>query len=161
MDVKNLIPWNRAKTAPANRPVDDASPFVALHREMNRLFDDFFQGVDLPVLKTGWGAVWPRMDVEDKGNAVEVTAELPGVEQKDIEITLLDGVLSVRGEKKAETDTADYRERWFGQFQRSVQLGPDVDPDKVSATFKNGVLTVNVQKKPEQARTEKRIPINA
>jgi HSP20 family protein len=91
---------------------------------------------------------------------VKVVADLPGMEQNDIKPSLQDGVLTLTGEKKSESDGALYSERWHGQFQRSLQLGPDVDPDQVSASFKNGVLTVILAKRPEAQIQAKRIPIS-
>ena len=162
MDVKNLIPWNRNKSSVTTKTEDEGSPFLALHREMNRLFDDFFHGFEqnIPASRFSWSQAWPKVDVSDSGNDVKISVELPGMEEKDVEVTLRDGVLTLRGEKKSETENAHYSERWYGQFQRSIQLGPDIDPDKVSAAYKNGLLTVTVAKKPEELRTEKRIPIN-
>jgi HSP20 family protein len=90
-----------------------------------------------------------------------VVAELPGMEEKDVELTLRDGVLTLKGEKQAETNGSVYSERWHGSFQRSIDLGPDVDPDKVRASFKNGVLTVTLGKRPEAQAQVKRIPIKA
>lgn len=161
MNVKSLIPWNRSGTSPVNQPLDEGGTFLTLHREMNRLFDNFFRDLDLPTRRFGWTGGWPRMDVKDGGNEVKVIAELPGLDEKDVDVTLREGVLTVRGEKKSESEGSNYSERWYGQFQRSVQLGPDIDPDKVSAKFKNGLLTITVQKKPEAERTEKRIPISS
>jgi HSP20 family molecular chaperone IbpA len=94
-------------------------------------------------------------------NEVKITADLPGLEEKDIELALQDGVLTLKGEKKSESEGALYSERWHGQFQRSVQLGPEVDPDNVKAAFKNGVLTVALAKKPEAQTRVKRIPIGS
>jgi HSP20 family protein len=81
------------------------------------------------------------------------------LEEKDIEVTLHNGFLTLRGEKKSESQDAVYSERWHGRFERSMQLGPDVDPDRVNAAFKNGVLTITVPKRPEAQRQVKRIPI--
>lgn len=158
MSIGDLIPWNRGRTMPA-RTGEETNPVLALHREMNRLFDNFFQGFDL-ASPPGWSAGWPRVEVHDGKDEVRVTAELPGIEQKDVEVALHDGVLTIRGEKRSESDGALYSERWHGQFQRSLQLGPDVDPDKVGASFRNGVLTVTAAKRPEAQRQVKRIPIN-
>lgn len=158
MSIGDLIPWNRGCTMSA-RTGEETNPVLALHREMNRLFDNFFPGFDVAP-PAGWSAGWPRVEVHDEKDEVRVTAELPGMEQKDVEIALHDGVLTIRGEKRSESNGALYSERWHGQFQRSLQLGPDVDPDKVSASFKNGVLTVTAAKRPEAQRQVKRIPIN-
>jgi len=90
-----------------------------------------------------------------------VVAELPGLSEKDVKITLHNGMLTLKGEKKSESSNASYTERWHGQFQRTLSLGPDVDPDKVNASFKNGVLTVTLGKRPEAQRQVKRIPVAA
>lgn len=162
MDVKSLIPWGRTRTTPAPSYAEDTSPFLALHREMNRLFDDFFRGFDLPMpSRLGWSATWPNVEVSDTGKEVKVVAELPGLEEKDVEVTLSDGVLTLKGEKKQENNGSLYSERWHGSFQRSLQLGPEVDPDQVKASFKNGVLTITLAKRPEAQSEVKRIPIAA
>jgi HSP20 family protein len=160
MDVKSLIPWGRNRNAPALRYAEETSPFLALHREMNRLFDDFFRGWDLPAAsRFGWSAGWPSVEVSETDKEVKVVAELPGLEEKDVDVTLHDGVLTLKGEKKAESNGSIYSERWQGSFQRSIQLGPEVDPDKVTASFKNGVLTITLAKRPEAQSQVKRIPI--
>ena len=91
---------------------------------------------------------------------MRVVAEVPGLEEKDIEVTLHNGMLTLRGEKKSESQGAVYSERWHGRFERSMQLGPDVDPDRVNASFKNGVLTVSLPKSEKAREGVKRIPIN-
>lgn len=161
MDVKSLIPWNRNRTAPAARYNEESTPLVALHREMNRLFDDFFRGFDVPTTsRLGWTGSWPSVDVSETDKEVKVVAELPGLEEKDVDVTLREGVLTIKGEKKVENEGSVYSERWQGSFERSVQLGPEIDPDKVTASFKNGVLTVSLAKRPEAQSTAKRIQIN-
>jgi HSP20 family protein len=139
---------------------DDGDPFLALHREVNRMFDDFARGfgMGLPA-RFGGATSWPHIDVSETDKEVKIAAELPGLDQKDVELSLADGVLTLKGEKKAERNGAQYSERWHGQFQRSLQIGPDVDPDKVTAGFKDGVLTITLAKRPEAQRQVKRIPI--
>lgn len=165
MNMRDLIPWSRNRNLPASAQTESANPFLALHREMNRIFDDFARGFDMPALSGGWwnnwSGGWPHVEVSETADDVKVVAELPGLDPKDVEVTLHDGVLTLRGEKKAESQGALYSERWQGQFQRSLQLGPDVDPEKVYAAFKNGVLTITVPKRPEAQRQTKRIPITA
>jgi len=140
---------------------DDNDPFVALQRNMNRIFDDFSSGFGLPSLtRSAWTRAWPRVEIHETGSEVKISADLPGLEEKDIELSLHDGVLTLKGEKKSESENALYSERWHGQFQRSVQLGPEVDPENVKAAFKNGVLTVTLAKKPEAQTQVKRIPIS-
>src|SRR5947209_14290301 len=161
VSMRDLIPWGRNRNLPAPTTGDNANPFLALHREMNRIFDDFARGFDLPMLSGGWSGGWPHVEVSETEDNVKVVAEIPGLEQKDIEVTLHNGILTLRGEKKSENQGAVYSERWHGRFERSMQLGPDVDPDRVNAAFKNGVLTITVPKRPEAQRQVKRIPITA
>jgi HSP20 family protein len=161
MAITDLIPWTRNRNMPAPRQTDE-HPFLALHREMNRVFDDFFRGFDWPMSAApGWSVGgWPRVEISETDNEVKLVAELPGMEEKDIDLTLREGMLTLRGEKKTATNSAVYSERWHGQFERTVQLGPDVDPDKIKAEFKNGVLTVTAGKRPEMQRQVKRIAVN-
>ena len=165
MALTDLIPWTRNQNVPAPRQTD---PFVALRREMDRMFDNFFRGFDVPMTTpNGWSAngwsvgTWPHVEISETDNELKIVAELPGMEQKDIELTVNEGLLTLKGEKKTETNGAVYSERWHGQFERRVQLGPDVDPEKINAEFKNGVLTVSVGKRPEAQRQVKRIAINS
>ncbi len=163
MDMKNLIPWTRNREVPATR-FEEQSPFLALHRQMNRVFDDFFRDFDVPVAgRSGWQAAWPNVELSDGDKEYKLVAELPGLDDKDVDITLQDGLLTLKGEKKAETSGASnggrYSERWYGRFERSFDLGAGVDPDKVSAAFKNGVLTVTIGKRPEAQASIKRIAV--
>lgn len=123
MDVKSLIPWNRSKTAPALRYDEEGGPFLALHREVNRLFDDFFHGFDMPMTRAVSSNFWPQVDVADSAKAVTVTAELPGLDEKEVELTLQDGVLTLRGEKKSASDGPQYSELWHGMFGRILLSG--------------------------------------
>jgi len=103
MPMSDLIPWGRNRNAPAPRGNDEASPFLALQREMNRAFDSFFRGFDLAgPAQMGWAAAWPHVDVSETDQEVKVVAELPGLEEKDIEVTLHDGVLTVTVAKRPE-----------------------------------------------------------
>jgi HSP20 family protein len=162
MNVRDLVPWSRGdrERSPATRS-DSLSPVVSLHREMNRLFDEVFRGFDDSRLWEGRGA-WPSVDVEETEKEYRVTAELPGLEERDVEVLLQDGLLTVRGEKKLETDARDrsYSERFYGRFERQITLDRDVDDGAVNATFKNGVLTVTVPKNARAGERTKRIPIN-
>src|SRR5689334_4692191 len=161
MSMRDLIPWGRDQNVSTSRSTDNTNPFWALHREMNRILDDFSRSFDVPMLSQGWSTGWPHLEVSETENEVKVVAEVPGLEEKDIEVTLHNGMLTLKGEKKSESQGAVYSERWHGRFERSMQLGPDVDPDRVNASFKNGVLTITVPKRPEAQRQVKRIPITA
>jgi len=128
---------------------------------MNRLFDDVFRGFDDPRFWGGRGA-WPSVDVEETEREYRVTAELPGLEEGDVEVLLHDGLLTLRGEKKLETESRNrsYSERFYGRFERQIALDRDVDDGAVKATFKKGVLTVTVPKDSRVVERAKRIPIN-
>jgi HSP20 family protein len=169
MSVRDLIPWgrNNGNQLPSVFRDDDRDPFLSLHREVNRLFDDVFRGFDsrLPALgrfSSFGGGGWPSVEVSDDEKEIRVTAEVPGLEEKDIEVLLEDGVLTLKGEKRSETEDKDrqFSERFYGRFERRIPLGYEVEDDKVSADFKNGVLTVALPKS-ERAQTKaKRIAIN-
>jgi HSP20 family protein len=118
-----------------------------------RIFDDFARS-------TGWPSGWPHIEVAETDDDVKILAELPGLEEKDIEVALHNGILTLKGEKKSESWGAADSERWYGRFERSMQIGPDVDPDKITAALKNGVLRITVAKWPEAQRLSKRIPIS-
>lgn len=159
MNLKSLVPWvSRDRGDAAVRFTND-SPIIAMHREMNRVFDDFFRGFDQPQSAVGQN-IWPRVEVRETDKEFKVYAELPGVEERDVEVTYADGVVTLRGEKRMEEESAIYSERWAGSFARQIPLSDTVDPDNVKATFRNGVLTVVLGKKPEAQRHVKRIEIN-
>jgi HSP20 family protein len=166
MSVRDLIPWRQTgNQAPSVYGDIEQSPFLSLHREVNRLFDDVFRGFDgvsafgrLPSLRPGW----PNLEISDTDKDIRVSAEVPGLEEKDIEVLLEDGVLVLRGEKKSEIEDKDrqFSERFYGRFERSIAVGSDVDQDRVNATFKNGVVTVVLPKTERAQRKAKRIAIN-
>jgi HSP20 family protein len=152
-------------------------PFESLRREIDRLFDDFgvgfwqspFRGsvFDLEPFRRRpipWSAA-PAVDIAEKTDAYEVTAELPGMDEKNIEVKLVNGSLTIKGEKKEEREEKkkDYylNERRFGSFERSFTVPEGVDADKIEATFQKGVLTVKLPKKPEAIKPEKKIEIKA
>ncbi|HTI01361.1 MAG TPA: Hsp20/alpha crystallin family protein [Acidisoma sp.] len=159
MAFSDLLPFNRPRTpAETGGPAD---PFIALHRDMNRLFDEFTRGFGLPMApRSAFATTWPQVEVSETETEVKVVAEVPGLEEKDLELSLQDGVLTLKGEKKSETKGPVYSERWQGQFLRSLQLGRDIDPDKVAAAFKNGVLTVTVGKRADAKNGLKHIAIS-
>jgi len=158
MSVRDLIPWGRERS-PGVRSSEVMDPFLALHREVNRLFDDALRGFGAPA----WASAgWPHTDVVETEREYRVTAELPGLEEKDVDLTFQDGVLTLKGEKKVEHDGgALHSERYYGRFQRALSVGPGVDEDRISASFRNGVLTVVLPKSPEVESRTKRIRINA
>jgi len=157
MNVKDLVPWGRNRNLEKSRFAEDGSPFLALHREMNRMFDDFLRDTEVPGRR---GAIsWPLIEISETHDEIKVVAELAGLEQRDVDVTLDGGVLTLKGQKSLEKSGTLYSERWEGAFERTIPVGQDVDPDKVKASFKNGVLTVRLSKKPEAQRQVKRIAV--
>jgi HSP20 family protein len=147
-----------------------ADPLWSLHREMNRLFDDVlrapFTGGRTAGQAQAQAAGTPaminaHMNVSETENEVRVAVELPGVTERDIEVTLNDDLLTIRGEKKiqeergGEQENFHYVERSYGSFQRSLRLPFDADPEQVRAAFQNGVLTVTVPKSAQQQRSRR------
>jgi HSP20 family protein len=148
-------------------------PMSNLRREIDRLFDDFgFGGMRRSLARfdvepfwrgmAGFGAV-PAVDVAEKDKEYEITAELPGMDEKDVDVKYADGMLTIKGEKKEEKEEKkkDFylSERRYGSFQRSFRVPEGVDPDKIEAKFANGVLTVRLPKTPEAQKNEKKIAI--
>ena len=159
MNLRSLVPWSAPDRGNAATRYTDDNPIATMHREMNRMFDGFFRGFDEPLLGHGQFG-WPHVDVRENDSQFKVCAELPGLEERDVEVTFSDGVVTLKGEKRLENDAALYSERWSGSFERQIVVGDAVDPENVKATFKNGVLTVILAKKPEARRQVKRIEIN-
>lgn len=164
MNVRDLVPWGRTNDrAPSLYRDGDRDPFLALHREVNRLFDDAFRGFDMPFGRmSNWASSWPMVEMKDSDKDIQVVAEVPGLEEKDVEVLLEDGTLVLRGEKKAESEDKDRRisERFYGHFERRIPLGYEVQEDKVNATFNNGLLTVTLPKTEQAQSKSKRIAIN-
>jgi HSP20 family protein len=166
MAIRDLIPWNKNQQLTTTGEAYD--PFLTLHREMNRLFDDVFRGfgsfgnfgrLGSPLMESQFS--WPRIELDETDKAVTVSAELPGMNEKDVQVEIANGVLSIRGEKKSETDNGGrYSERYYGSFERRIPL-EGVQEDKAEANFRNGVLTVSLPKTEQAGHSVKRITINA
>jgi HSP20 family protein len=169
MDMRNLIPWGRSTEgqAPATFREAEQNPLFALHREMNRLFDDVFRGFESRMPMSGqlasWSSRWPYVEVSETDKEIRVTAELPGLEEKDIEVVLDDGALTLRGERQSAIEDRDrqYSERFYGRFERRIPLGIEVEQDQVEASFSNGVLTVTLPKSERARASSRHIAINA
>jgi len=142
-------------------------PFQSFRTEMDRLFDSFLGGApSLASLRQGFSGaqvVTPTLDVKENEKEIVVKADLPGLDEKDINLTIHNGVLSLRGEKKSEhTDEREnyhVMERSYGSFQRSIRLPDTIDEDKAEARFDKGVLTISLPKRPETVSTQKKIEI--
>jgi HSP20 family protein len=177
--VKDLIPKRRRRDqlpVRVERSLDyppDAweRRFLELRNATDRLFDDFFREFQLPGdRRSRWGltrgafdAGWPRADMVETDEEIRITAELPGVGKDDIDVSVTDGRVIIRGEKKEEREKEERGlyafERSYGTFQRSFDLPCEVESDRVDASFKDGVLTVNLPKTAAARERLKKIPI--
>jgi HSP20 family protein len=164
MNMRDLIPWNRSSNRVATYQDSQPNPFLSLHREMNRLFDDAFRSFDshLPAFGSlsSFGS-WPSVEISETDKEIKVTAEIAGLEEKDVEILLDGDVLTLRGEKRGESEDKNkqFSERFYGRFERRIPLGVEVDEAGIEARFKNGVLTVVLPKSANAQSQVKRIPI--
>lgn len=165
MNLGSLIPWRDKSELPAERG-DYYDPFAAFRREVDRMFDDFFGGAFASRgLRpwSGWQAVSPTMDVIDSDKELVVTAELPGLDERDFEVTLAGDVLTIRGEKKVDNNDRNggsyYVERRFGSFSRSIRLPFDVGEEKLEAKYDKGVLTIRIPKPTEVQQQVRRIEV--
>ena len=162
MAIRDLIPWT--KNQELSSPRESLDPFMMLHREMNRLFDDVFRGFGTsnlsPLMEGRFG--WPKLELRDTDKALVISAELPGMTEKDVQIEIANGVLTIRGEKKSERNGEGkyFTERYYGSFERQIPLD-NVQEDKAEASFKNGVLTISLPKSDKPREGVKRIAINA
>jgi HSP20 family protein len=149
-------------------------PFETLRQEVDRLFDDFGQGFwrhpfrSFGEFEPGWMrkiVEAPAVDVSESDSAYEIAAELPGMDEKNIEVSVADGGLTIKGEKKEQKEEKkkDYyvSERRYGSFERSFALPDGVDADKIAAMFKNGVLKVTLPKTAEAQKPAKKIDVKA
>lgn len=162
------MPEEVKKTEPTgSAPTRYVDPFAAMRSEMDRVFDNF--------LGRGWanppaafsgdsnGFAAPNIDVRENDTEIVIEAELPGMSEDDIDVTLSDGVLTIKGEKKSEREEKkdDYHltERSYGSFQRSFRVPDTVDEDNISAKLDQGVMHVTLAKRPEAVKAAKKIPI--
>jgi HSP20 family protein len=165
---------NEEKSATMPAAMQIWGPFDSLRREVDRLFEDFtLNPFRLPLRRPAfdiepfWQAdSWvaaPAIDLVERDHAFEMTAELPGLEDKNIEVNVANGVLTVKGQKEDERvekkEDFHLKERRFGSFARSVRVPDTVDEDKIEASFKNGVLKVTLPKKPEAQKPVKKIEV--
>ncbi|MEW6117366.1 MAG: Hsp20/alpha crystallin family protein [Nitrospirota bacterium] len=164
MAFRDLVPRTFGKReVRVKRNGDD--PFTMLQREMNDLFDNFFRSFDIAPFGSRMGEFTPRVDVSETDKEIKVSAELPGMDEKDIEVTLNKDSLTIKGEKKEEKEDKgkDYyrMERSYGSFSRTIPLPLEVETDRAEATFKKGVLTVTLPKTAKAIKETKKIAIKA
>lgn len=168
------VPAASGKTEPAR----GAHSLTSLHREIDRLFDEFSRG--FPMFPFGrrafdWEPAWqlgvgngeltPSVDVAETDKAFEITAELPGMAEENVDVSLSQGVLTLKGEKKEEKEKKEkgyyLSERRYGSFQRSFRLPEGVDENKIEANFDKGVLKITLPKTKEAVAQAKKIAIRS
>jgi len=166
MELKNLLtPWNWFKkeeeqsqaTRSQGLSQMTGNPLVRLQSEIDKLFENFFQGFPLSPFRTEdhgllGGFILPHVDIGESKKAYIIKVEVPGVDEKYIDLTFADGTLLIRGEKRDEKEDRDQQfhriERSYGAFQRMISIPADADEDKIDAKFKNGILTITIAKNP-------------
>ncbi|WP_104666984.1 Hsp20/alpha crystallin family protein [Ensifer adhaerens] len=165
MQIRDLIPWGSNKGSEMAKS-DEGNPVFSLQRDVNRIFEDFWRRLDQPFGAFGrWDTGGPRTDVTETECAIEVSVELPGIDQRDVDVSLTDSALTIKGEKKREQNESKkgyhLLERSYGSFYRSIPLPSGVDADKVAAQFENGVLTVTLPKTDEALSRVRKIEVKA
>lgn len=162
MSVRDLLPW-RARNL---EDVSSLDPFSRMHREMDRWMGDVMSGAPHTFFGpsgNGRGTLVPTLDVAEDDEKLEISVDLPGMDAKDVTLTLSEGVLSIAGERKASSEQKDrnfYRsERSYGSFARRLSLPYQVDADRIEAAFEKGVLKITLPKSPETRASEHRIEI--
>jgi HSP20 family protein len=158
------IEVSKSKREPATRPKDI---FSAMRDEMNRVLERFEGGKPFwstPVSRWVSGTMVPELDVRESDAAIIVEAELPGVDEKDIAVTVANGHLTIKGEKRSESEQSEesyyVAERSFGSFQRSLRLPDSVDESKIEASFDKGVLKISAPKRADSQKPERKIPVS-
>ena len=166
--IRELMHWNRPAAVSVRKGMDIGASLAAMQEEMNRLFDHFYTGTQLYL--TDWDkkiADLPSVNVVEDGTSFKVEAELAGIDPKNVEVEVANGCLTLKGERKEQTEEkredGNYlrQEISYGSFVRTIPLPDTADSDKAKASFKNGILTVTVPKKPEAQQKPKKIEIKA
>jgi HSP20 family protein len=142
------------------------NPFAVFRKEMDTLMESFLGRFDAhPFIKKGNGSFMPRIDVVDTDKEIRVSAELPGIDEKEIDVSVTREALTIKGEKKEEKEEKgkDYyrSERSYGSFSRTIPLPVEIDIDKISASFKKGVLTIRLPKTTQALDETKKITVTA
>ena len=176
MELKNILtPWNWFKKEEEQTsrtqnilPITREAPLGRIHQEIDQIFDNFFRGSWLSPfrqLDQKWmgSMMLPKVDIAEDKKEYTITVEVPGVEEKDIDLTIADGTLTIRGEKRHEEENHDRQyhrvERSYGAFQRVLSLPDDSKEDAIEAKFKNGILTLRVPKTTSTKSGGRKIPI--
>jgi len=167
----NLLPWNWGKknfpVRKENGSSREQTPYFSLQQDVNRAFDNFFRTFEMsmmtPFSDLSEGVFQPRVEVRESSKDIRISAELPGIDEKELDVSIANNCLTIKGEKREEKedDTSGYHrmERTYGSFQRSIPFPCEIDKDKAQATFKRGVLTVNLPKTAKSQQHIKKITV--
>lgn len=162
MAIRKLVPFGK-KSYPVRR--EEEGPFALLRREMDSVFDNFFRGFDIEPFEERFDVFSPRVDVTENDKEIKISAELPGMDEKDIDVSLQHDMLTIKGEKKEEKEDKgkDYyrMERSYGSFTRTIPLPIEVETDKVEAKFKKGVLNITLPKTAKAVAETKKIAVKS
>lgn len=177
-DTATKLPLKSVEKRAEDRPdVQSWRPFGSLRREIDRLFDDFDHGLfRSPFRRSAFDVepFWrrelsfagvPAVDIAEKDRAFEITADLPGFDEKNVDVSVANGAITIKGEKREEKEERrkgyHLQERHTGSFERTFGIPEGVEADKIEAHFAKGVLTLTLPKKPEAQKPEKKIEIKA
>lgn len=175
LDLKSLIPFHhkskdlaRSPNMPSNLPSGvpvARDPFLSFRQEMDQLFDSFFNGGALGAQDAVWNGGLPKLEVTDGEKELTIAAELPGMEEKDVDVKISGDLLTIEGEKSEQSEKKEgestYSERSYGRFSRTIRLPFNVGNEKVDATFDKGVLNIKLQKPAEEQKRVKHIEVKA
>ncbi|PSC07029.1 Hsp20/alpha crystallin family protein [Alsobacter soli] len=163
MDFRSLMPFSGSSLSRAG----NGDPFMSLRREMDRMFDDFTRGWPAPSGMEQGGFLTPKVNVAETEKGLEVTADLPGVDPKDIQVDLTDGVLTLKAEHKSEKEEKDEAKRYHlverssGSYMRRFSLPFEADEDKIDASFEKGVLKISIPRSASAEKPAKKIEVRS
>lgn len=170
--ARNLLPWDWFKDEESKRGQithrNDFPSFSRIHSEMEKMMNDMFKDY-LPSLSKnsgkalGMSFLTPKINISEKEDTYKISAEIPGVDEKDIDLSMSNGMLNIRAEKKEEKEDKDEQyhryERYYGTFTRSISLPDNIDENSIEAKFKNGVLNISIKKSKEAKSATKKIEV--
>ena len=159
MAFSDLIPWGRDRNQPSGRRNEDDDPLMSLQRDLNRVFEDFWSRFDSPFGSMATNG--PRTDISETDEAMLVSVDLPGLDDKDVEVNVTDDMLTIRGEREEKAEKDGFTSQSRRSFHRMIPVPPGVDPEKAEAEFKRGVLTVTLPKTEEAKARVKRIDVKS
>ena len=167
MKVTDLLPWSRGRRDVPTVRQEAEHGVMSMQSDIHRAFENLWRALEQPTFSgfdRGFGAELPRVDLHEDDKALEVVAELPGMERSEVDISMTEGFLLIRASRKTEREEEDngyvLRERSFGRVERAVSLPEGLDLDSAKAKFKNGVLTITIPKAEQSRQQAKRIPVD-